>query len=103
MERQIEFCDFTTRSISRFRGDALSHFWRCTNLCLRRPGCLLSFVLTWYRSARCWLNQVFLHPMTEARCLKFEHASIYSATGVERERRWKKKAEGKGHCFLRRS
>jgi hypothetical protein len=46
MQRRIGFCDCTTRPISRFRGDALSHFRRSTHLYLRRPAGLLSFVLT---------------------------------------------------------
>src|SRR5229473_3326438 len=46
MQQRIGFCDCITRLISRCCGDALSHFRRSTHLCLRRPACLLSVLLT---------------------------------------------------------
>src|SRR5246127_1177984 len=45
MQRRNGFCDCTTRPISKLHGDALRHFWRSAHLYLRRPACLLSFVL----------------------------------------------------------
>jgi hypothetical protein len=45
MQRRIGLCEWTTRPICRFRGDALRHFWRSAYLYLRRPACLLSFAL----------------------------------------------------------
>ena len=45
MQRRNGFCDCSTRPIRRFRDDALRHFWPSAHLYLRRPACLLSFVL----------------------------------------------------------